>query len=666
MGILSKINKVLKYKEPEQYKKFRFPEDEDKDRGEIDRVYVGAENKQEYSSQESENNSSEQKQKDQKDNNSNPDKKSNKQEGQDKKQNSDQDVDNSTGKTANDGTEQTKQTENENNKHQSSGKPKKRELKKPIEVKTIGEDKNPCELKEVSKKLQENMEKIKHEFNIPVNQDVVIREFKVMEQQDAFIVFMDGMVSKDIINDYILRQLMVGNRKKQEGKEDTRSTSNSEENKQEKENLTIDYIANNLLTINQITKEKEFEKIIQQVLNGLCALFVDGDDHCILVESRGYEVRSVTVPQTEAVVKGPHEAFIENLRTNLTLIRRIIRNKGLITEIMPIGKVDNVSCAIVYMKDIANPKVVDEVKRRIKSLDVEYVPGGGIMEQLIEDHPFSLLPQILSTERPDRTANMLMHGHVAIITDGTPSASIVPMTFYNMMHTTEDMSDRWPYGAFLRALRFVAIVIALIVPGLYAALSLYHQEMIPTELLMSLYRTRQNTPFPIFIEILLMELSFEIIREAGVRVPGVVGQTLGIIGAIVLGEAAVSAELVSPALIIVIAVTGLCGFVVPTHSLSFGIRISRFLFTIMGALAGFYGISLSIFAFGAYHASLKSFGVPIFSPVAPKTKSGYSEVIRGPIESSRERPDYLNPQNLIKLKTKKRGWDATEKGDGNS
>ena len=132
------------------------------------------------------------------------------------------------------------------------------------------------------------------------------------------------------------------------------------------------------------------------------------------------------------------------------------------------------------------------------------------MEQLIEDHPFSLLPQILSTERPDRTANMLMHGHVAIITDGTPSASIVPMTFYNMMHTTEDMSDRWPYGAFLRALRFVAIVIALIVPGLYAALSLYHQEMIPTELLMSLYRTRQNTPFPIFIEILLMELSFEI------------------------------------------------------------------------------------------------------------------------------------------------------------
>ena len=250
------------------------------------------------------------------------------------------------------------------------------------------------------------------------------------------------------------------------------------------------------------------------------------------------------------------------------------------------------------------------------------------MEQLIEDHPFSLLPQILSTERPDRTANMLMQGHVAIITDGTPSASIVPMTFYNMMHTTEDMSDRWPYGAFLRALRFVAIVIALIVPGLYAALSLYHQEMIPTELLMSLYRSRQNTPFPIFIEILLMELSFEIIREAGVRVPGVVGQTLGIIGAIVLGEAAVSAELVSPALIIVIAVTGLCGFVVPTHSLSFGIRISRFLFTIMGALAGFYGISLSIFAFGAYHASLKSFGVPIFSPVAPKTKSGYSEVIR--------------------------------------
>lgn len=668
MGILSKINNVLKYKEPKQYYKFRFLEDEEKDRGEIDHVAVGAENKQVYVPQEKDNISSEPEQKGQSDQNSKQDKKSDKQQDQNKNQNNGQDENKSTDKTANNSTEQNHAKSNEQakneNKQQSSGKSRKKEMKKPIEVKTIGENKNPCDMKEVSRNLKENMEKIKYEFNMPLNQDVVIREFKVMEQQDAFIVFMDGMASKEIINDYILRQLMVGKRKKQEVKEESNSTS--EEIKEEKEKITIEYIADNLLTINQISPEKEFEKIIQQVLNGLCALFVDGDDQCILVESRGYEVRSVTVPQTESVVKGPHEAFIENLRTNLTLIRRIIRNKGLITEIMPIGKVDNVSCAIVYMKDIANPKVVDEVKRRIKSLDVEYVPGGGIMEQLIEDHPFSLLPQILSTERPDRTANMLMQGHVAIITDGTPSASIVPMTFYNMMHTTEDMSDRWPYGAFLRALRFVAIVIALIVPGLYAALSLYHQEMIPTELLMSLYRSRQNTPFPIFIEILLMELSFEIIREAGVRVPGVVGQTLGIIGAIVLGEAAVSAELVSPALIIVIAVTGLCGFVVPTHSLSFGIRISRFLFTIMGALAGFYGISLSIFAFGAYHASLKSFGVPIFSPVAPKTKSGYSEVIRGPIESSRERPDYLNPQNLIKLKTKKRGWDATEKGDGNS
>lgn len=630
MNVLSKLNQILKYQDPPNEKSFRFPEDENEDKGIIENILVDHE----------------------KDGNKDQEPKS--------EENADSRNKGRTGKK-DEGNKSVGKSEDKEKK----SKKQVRELKKPIEVASIkgsekdkeGSGDNLSDLQQISKDLKKNADKLEFEFNIPTNQDVVIREFLIKGIKKAFIIYVDGMIDKDSVNEYILKQLMLST--KTEGPDNNEEQS-IKEKQLNKEEINIDYICNNLLAINQIKKEKEFEKLIPQVLNGLCALFIEGDDCCVVIETRGYEKRSVTTPQNETVIKGPHEAFIENLRTNLTLIRRIIRNRNLITEIIPVGKLGNISCAIVYMKEIANPMIVNELKTRINNINIDFIPGGGIMEQLVEDHPLSLVPQILTTERPDRTASLLMQGHVAIVSDGTPSASLVPMTFFNMMHTTEDTLMRFPYGVFLRTLRFLTILIALLVPGLYAALNLYHQEMIPTELLMSLYGTRQNTPFPIVFEILLMELSFEIIREAGVRVPGAIGQTLGIIGAIVLGDAAVSAQLVSPALIIVVAITGLCGFVVPSQSLSFGVRISRFFFTIMGAVAGFYGIALSLFAYTAYHASIKSFGVPVFSPVAPKMNSGYTEIIRGLAKSNSEKPDYLNTVSRSKIPEQGK---ASEKGD---
>lgn len=500
----------------------------------------------------------------------------------------------------------------------------------------------------VAKKIQANLEKIKLEFNSPTNQDVVIREFKVLQQCNAFIVYIDGMADNKTINDFILRQLM----------EYRSHEINSKNN-------IADYVENNLLAANQITKESDYKQIIKQVLNGLTALFMDGCEQCILIESRGFEKRTISPPLNETVIRGPQEAFIESLRTNITLVRKIIRRQDLVTEMIPVGRSNNMTCAILYIKDITNPRIIEEVKRRINSLDIDYIANDGILDQLIEDHPFALFPQILSTERPDRTASFLMDGKVAIICDGAPYASVVPITFFHMLHTSEDYNLRWQYDTFLRIIRLIAAFLSVFLPGLYIALTLYHPEMIPAELMTSLLKARELLPFPAIIELLSMEISWEIIREASVRVPGVIGQTLGIVGGVILGQAAVAAGLVSPILIIIVAITGLASYTIPNYSLGFGTRILRFAFTLLGAVAGFYGIAAGVFIFGGLACSMKSFGVPYFSPVAPKTKANRDLVIRAPSWMQDERPDFLNTQDRTRAGKVVRGWTkGGGKGDG--
>jgi spore germination protein KA len=467
-----------------------------------------------------------------------------------------------------------------------------------------------------------------------------------LQQCNAFIVYVDGMADNKTINDYVLRQLL--------------------ERRDIIPDITTDmveYVSNNLLATNQIKKETDYAKIIPLVLSGLTALFMEGCTQCILVESRGYEKRSVSTPLNENVIKGSQEAFVENLRTNITLVRRIIRNQNLVTEMLPVGKTNHNTCGLLYMKEIANPKIIDEVKRRINSIDIDYIPSSGTLDQLIEDHPHALFPQILSTERPDRTASFLMEGKVALICDGTPFASIVPVTFFHMFHTSEDYSLRWQTGTFLRLIRIIAFHMAIYLPGLYLALSLYHQEMIPSELLVSLTRSKENIPFPALINMLLVETSWELIREAGVRVPGAIGQTLGIIGGVILGQAAVSAGLVDPILIIIVAITGLGNFAIPNFGLSFGIRLLRFLFILLAAFGGFYSIAAGIFILGGLACSMKSFGVPYFSPIAPKAKASADFMIRKPTWMQRIRADAANPIERKRAGKVIRGWKQSQKGD---
>lgn len=530
-------------------------------------------------------------------------------------------------------------------KNKNSEKAKKRKTKD--EEKEKNEDKSKEDtnnssnsaITHVSSAIDDNINQLKGIFHIPKNQDVIIREFNINKSIQACIVFVDGMIDKNTVIQFILPQLM-----------DVNPFENF------KGDCPLDYIEKNVLTINQMVRMKKYDEIRPQILSGLTALFIDGCNECLVMESRGYEKRSISAPVTETVVQGAQEGFTENLRTNITLIRRIVKNENLITEFNPVSKTSNAISAIMYMDNIANIKIVEEVRRRVKSLDIDFIAGTGMLQQLIEDKPMMIFPQIISTERPDRVASFLMDGKVVVLCEGVPFVSAMPVTFYDLLHTSEDSNLKWQYGTFLRIIRLAGLILALMLPGLYTALILYHQEMIPTSLLASIVISRAPVPFPTIIEILLMEFSFELIREGGIRVPGVTGNTLGIIGALILGQAAVQAGLVSPILIIIVAVSGLGSFAIPNYHLSLAIRMLRFFLIILGYIAGLYGLSIGFTVICALTLNMKSFGVPFFAPFSPKTRSNMDVILKGPIYNLKYRPDYLGVKDRKRMSRNPRGW----------
>jgi len=493
---------------------------------------------------------------------------------------------------------------------------------------------------ELKADIQSNIELIRNEFNFPTNTDIVIREFLIDGKTKAFLVYMEGMVDRVTINNFILMPIF---RDANKFKDSTGSCQ-------------LDFMFENVLEIHQVKKVKTMKDIVTEILVGDTGIYVDGCDYLIFCETKGYEKRSLSTPQIEAVVRGSQEAFSENLRTNITLLRKIIKCKDFTTEFLTVGSRNQMNVAIAYMSGVINPAIVTEVKRRLNGISTDFIASAGMLEQFIEDKPFSIIPTILETERPDRTADNIFEGKLAIIVDGTPFSIVVPVTVATLFHSPEDSSLRWQYATMLRAIRVFAIFVASLLPGLYVALTNFHKEMIPTDLLIAIAKAKEDVPFPTIVEVLIMELSFELIREAGIRIPGIVGNTIGIIGALILGQAAVQANLVSPVMIIVVAFTGLGNFAIPDFSLAFGIRIIRGIFIISGAILGFYGISLALVAMGFSFVSIKSFGVPFFTSFAPSTRRSHDMLIRWPIWKQEFRPDNVNPVDVRRQPDISRKW----------
>lgn len=505
------------------------------------------------------------------------------------------------------------------------------------------------EAKKIFPSIDINLEYVRVKYNSMINSDIIIREFMLSarnKQYRAFLLFIDGMVNTDLINNYVLKPLMLKNQansfdSSQDHIISEAVTNNITVRKVKKFNI-VEYITNCLFPQNSLKQQAEFSDIFSGVNSGNCALFVDTLDIAFDIDVKGFQQRNIDSPNNEIVIKGPQEAFVENIRTNTSLIRRIVNNENLIIENISVGEMSKTNCAVCYISDIANNDLVAEVKYRLNNLEIDSILSSGQLEQLIEETNKYSLPQILSTERPDKSTKYLFEGRVVVLVNGNPYALIMPATLIDFVSSPEDTNLKFQFANFLKFLRMLAIAITLFLPGFYIAITNFHQELIPTELLFSLLASRENVPFPIIFEILIMEISFELIREAGLRVPSPIGPTIGIVGALVLGQAAVSASIVSPILIIIVAITGIASFAIPDFSFGFHLRIYRFIFVLLGYIAGFLGIGLGVFVYLSILCSLKSFGVPYLVPFSPVTNSKGNGYFISPIWKREKRPDYLN------------------------
>lgn len=507
--------------------------------------------------------------------------------------------------------------------------------------------------KNIFSSIDVNLEYLKTRYNFLINSDIVIREFNLLvqnRQYKAFLLFIDGMTDTDLINNYVLKPLMLRNTANTYEDSKNRIISEVKTNnitvRKVKKFDIVEYILNCLLPQNNVDRNSTFDEIVSGINSGNCALFIDTLNIAFNIDVKGFKQRSVDTPQNEIVIKGPHEAFVENIRTNTSLLRRIINNESLIIQNVDIGNVTKTKCALCYIKDIANSDLVSEVEYRINNLQVDSVLSAGELEQLIVDSNDLNVPKVLSTERPDTCAHYLLQGRVVLIVNGTPLALVVPTTLRDFLTTPEDINLKYSFTVFLRAIRLLGAIITLLLPGVYVAITCFHQEIIPTELLFAILSARENVPFPVIVEILLMEISFELIREAGLRVPSPIGFTIGIVGAIIIGDAAVSANIVSPTLVIIVAITALASFTIPDFSFGFHLRLFRFVFILLGFTAGFLGISLGLFVYISMLADMKSFGVNIATSLVPNLEAKSIKYFIPPIWKREYRPDFLDPKAL--------------------
>ena len=513
---------------------------------------------------------------------------------------------------------------------------------------------NSDKIENIYSQIDANLKYIETKYNTLINSDIITREFTLntgSKQYKAFILYIDGMVDSQILNDFVLKPLMLKN------KFCNNETSKIIVQKGKKSNIA-NFIQDCLIPQNNIKQQSSFKDIFSGVNSGNCALFVDTLSVGFDIDVKGFKQRSISKPENEIVIKGPHEAFVENIRTNTTLLRRFTNNENLIIENTKVGKITQTNCAICYIKDIANDALVAETKYRLNNLEIDSLLSAGELEQLLTDTNSLGVPKILVSERPDYAVKSLLQGRVIILINGSPYALILPAILIDFLTSPEDTNLKPQFANFLKVVRIISSFFALLLPGLYIAITNFHREIIPTELLFSILSSRQSVPFPIIVEILIMEISFEIIREAGLRVPSPIGPTLGIVGALVLGQAAVSAAIVSPILIIIVAITGMSSFAIPDFTFSFHLRFFRFVFILLGFLAGFLGIGTGLFIYISSLCDLETFGVSYTIPYAPAVNSKNNGFMLSPIWKREDRATYLatkkeKKQNKISMKWRK-------------
>lgn len=494
------------------------------------------------------------------------------------------------------------------------------------------------ESRKVSANLRENEKYLRS--RLENCSDILIRPMRLGDKHkvDCLMVYIEVAVSNMMLDDSAL------------GKMINHFWEISPEDIQE-------FVRHNSLGIADVKKLENLDESIDAMLAGNAVFFIDGYDKAMKISSKGYPSTGVMEAESEKVLRGSREGFSDSVKSNSALVRKRLRDTRLKVEEYKIGVRSHTLTQVLYMDDLVHEGLLEEVKERLEEFQIDGILDSGMLEQLTEDVWYSPFPQYQTTERPDRAVQEILKGKVVILCDNSPEALILPGNFSSFMESSEDWYHRFEMASFLRILRYLAVIMATVLPGLYLAVIRFHTQILPSALILSFAEAREGVPFSSVVELIFLELAFELIREAGVRIPGSLGNAIGIVGGLVIGQAAVEANLVSPIVVMIVALTALGSMTVPNEEFAAAFRLVKYGFLILGGYLGIYGIVLGVYLVIGHLAGLISFGIPYLVPFIKKEQKGSrgEGVLRVPLRKRVLRPLYAREEQKIRLKRKESG-----------
>ncbi len=504
--------------------------------------------------------------------------------------------------------------------------------KEPIYLRKYNLNKIPMEEKEGIMEQIINSQVIRELFS--KSSDILVRPVKINQNNITVHIFcVDGLTDAQLVDEAIFRSLAL---------DQYISRYNTERE-------VMDYLQSGGVYHVFTEEEGDYEQLLKAVLSGNLALIFDQEKKAIIYDIKKFEKRSVSDPTEEGVVKGAKDSFIEVIRMNTALIRRRIRSEYLVIESLSAGKLSKTDMALCYISNIVNMDTVNKIRQTIQSINIDNISTPAFIEEYLIENKKSLFPQIMYSQRPDRISANLSDGRIAIIVDGIPFVYLLPCQLPMLLQSPDDYANHFFIGSALRILRYIAMAITLFLPAFYIAATTYQNQMLPVQLALSTQAAKQNVPFSSASEVLGLLLAFEILIEAGLRLPKAIGTAMSILGGIVVGQSAVAANIVSPLVVVIVSLAGIAGFMMPNQDLSNGIRVIRFLFAFLAAAGGFFGLAVGLILLLTHLCSLDNYGVAYISPFVDIDESNHKDTIfRFPVKYFRKRPQKIVPENRIK------------------
>ena len=486
----------------------------------------------------------------------------------------------------------------------------------------------------VDKDLKKNEATLKEVFK-DVN-DIVFRNLYIGQNKKirVLLVYVDGMTSKEAIAEYAVQSMM--------------EAVNLEEFERGPDKELQNAIMKTSIATTEAGVLEKLQECVDKMLAGETLLFIDTCPKALWLSSRGWPLRGIKEPAAETLIRGARDGFVETMKINLALIRRRIRDPRLKIKYMMIGTRSKTDIAVLYIEDLVNKTVLEAVEKRLNNITIEAVLESSYIEEMIEDDIYSPFPQVENTERPDAAASALLEGRVVIAVDNSPTVLMAPATFISFMQSSEDYYERWILSCLIRSIRYIALPIVMLLPALYVAVAQYHPNLLPTQLALYVAASRANVPFPPYFEALLMELVMELVREASLRITTPVGSTIGLVSGLVIGSAVVEAGLITPIAVIIVALTALSSFAIPSYNFGTSLRMIRFGFIICASVFGLFGISVGLCILLIHLCTLKSFGVPYLTPLThfiERREDLKDTIIRPKIKNLVRKPKYLQVEH---------------------